>query len=117
MNLSERIALIRAGYTKKEIADIIAEESKENLSEPKEEVKSPKAEEPKNPAEGIPNRPDELKDQVTEAAPAEAEIDYKLLAEQLQLKLDEAQQANVHQDYSGDKVEDPESILENFFNN
>lgn len=86
MKLLERLALIKAGYTKKEIAEIEAAELQPEQPEP--EQPEPEPEKGKAPEE--PEEPEE-----PEAVPEDDSIDYKKLYEDMKAQLADAQKVNV----------------------
>lgn len=85
MKLLERLALIKAGYTKKEIAEIEAAELLPEQPEP--DKPEPEPEKGKAPEEPEPEEP--------EAVPDDDNIDYKKLYEDVKAQLADAQKVNV----------------------
>lgn len=95
MNLLERLTLIKAGYTKKEIAAL--EEAEHVIDEPEPE-------------------PEQVEPQAEPEPGPEPEPDYKSLYEQALADLQTAQAANVSQSLDIEQTTDDEELTK-IFNN
>ena len=92
MRILERIALLRAGYTKQEIEKMIEEDAAAAI-----EIPSP---EPEQKPEPEPEKP---------AVPV---IDYKALYEKEKSEKEALQQQNVNRDYTKEKKDDQKALTE-----
>lgn len=114
MNIAERLQLIKAGYSKKEIEALIASEKEDDPTP--EETDNVK---PEGAAQDEQQKEAEAED-VSES------VDYKAMFEALQAKVEEdaktfeeklrqAQLDNINKD-TGRDIESPEEVLSKFFN-
>lgn len=97
MNLLDRITLLRAGYSRKEIDQMIAEDAEAAAKAAAEQAEDPEPEQDPEPAE----------DPEPEKKP---EPDYKKLYEAQTEALEKAQAANRQRDNKG-KDKDPHEVL------
>ena len=106
MTLLDRITLLRAGYSRKEIDQMIEEDKKQPEPEaPKEEPKKDPDPEPEKPKE-----PEQKTDPEPEK-PKEPEQDFKKLYEEQKRALEDLQEQNRRRDNSDKGKESDADIL------
>ena len=111
LNLSDLLSFAKAGYSPKDVKELLEMDVPENVPSPKnsEVIQAPdekKAEE---------NAPKESVNEVPSQEQAGADdIDYKKLYEQEAEKVKQLQDKNTKQDASGGSVEDPMKAVDDF---
>lgn len=101
MNIFDRITLLKAGYTRKEIDQMI-EEDKQAAAQPAPEPVQPEQKDPE---------PDKKPDPIPEEKPKEPEIDYRQEYEKEKAAKEALQAANRNRDNSNVKKKTDEEIV------
>lgn len=101
MNIFDRITLLKAGYTRKEIDQMI-EEDKKAAEQPAPEPVQPEQKDPE---------PEKKPDPIPEEKPKEPEIDYRQEYEKEKAAKEALQAANRNRDNSNVKKKTDEEIV------
>lgn len=109
LNISDIVALAKAGYKPAEVKELIALSEKETQPKPEEQPGAPAA--PSEPTTESPEPKKATENEVKADKPEEKEIDYKELYEKSQQDLKKAQEANRGADNSGKAPEDAMKYL------
>lgn len=105
LNISDIVALAKAGYKPAEVKELIALSEKEMQPKPEEQPGATAA--PLKPTTESPEPVKASENEAKAAEPEKEEIDYKELYEKSQQDLKKAQEANRSADNSGKASEDP----------
>lgn len=92
MKILDRIALLRAGYTKQEIEKMIEEDAAAAIEIPAPEPEKKEEKEPEKPAE--------------------PEVDYKALYEKEKSEKEALQQQNINRDNTKEKKDDQKVLVD-----